>query len=156
MKTSRALQNTIAPTVSHSKGLSRWGMLRWKIKLYRTFYSTPLANTPRSGFFASTWRALSGLVKESHESKLQTVFRVAAVSAWDVLRLSLTRGWMTRREERELFSTWDDTFRRIRQQLDQNEAFTPVPEDTTTLHQANVMERLRPIHAAARSLVRPG
>ena len=146
----------IAPTVSHSKGLSRWGMLRWKVKLYRTFYSTPLANAPRSGFFASTWRALSGLVKESHESKLQTVFRVAAISAWDVVRLSMTKGWMSRREEKQLFATWDDTFRKIRTQLNKNEAFTPVPEDTTKLKEANVMSRLRPIHEAARSLVKPG
>jgi anaerobic magnesium-protoporphyrin IX monomethyl ester cyclase len=142
----------IMPTVSHSAKLGRWDLLRWKLRLYYTFYSTPLQNRPRTGFLSSAWRALSGLVADRHDSKLQTVIRVAAVSGWDVMRLAFSRGWMARRDERELFSTWDDTFRAIRRRLTDEEIFEAPAADTTTLHRANVMVRLKRLHETARSL----
>jgi radical SAM superfamily enzyme YgiQ (UPF0313 family) len=142
----------IVPTVSHSERLGRWALLRWKLRLYYTFYSTPHADRPRTGLLASAWRALSGLVADRHDSKLQTVIRVAAVSGWDVLRLAFTRGWMPRRDERRLFSTWDDTFRAIRRRLTDGGVFEPAAADTTSLHHANVMSRLRRLHETARSL----
>jgi anaerobic magnesium-protoporphyrin IX monomethyl ester cyclase len=142
----------IMPTVSHSAKLNRWQLLRWKIRLYRTFYSTPHENQPRSGFLSSAWRALSGLVRKQHDSKLQTVMHVAAVSGFDVVRLHFTRGWMSRRDERKLFSTWDATFRAIRERLTEAHIYAQPSQDTTTLHEANVMARLRPLHDTARSL----
>jgi len=142
----------IVPSISHSRTLSRFGLLRWKLRLYYTFYSTPHENTPRSGFVASCWRALSGLFKESHDSKLQTVFRVAAQSGWDVVRLACTRGWLPRREERRMFADWDGVFRRIRKELIETQVHVPAPEDATVLHQASVMKRLRPVHETARTL----
>ena len=142
----------VMPTVSHSAGLGRWQLLKWKVRLYRTFYSTPLAGQPRTGFLDSAWRALSGLVRKQHASKLQTVMRVAAVSGFDVVRLSVTKGWMSRADERRMFSTWDATFRAIRENLTSAEIYTPPAADTTTLHQGNVMSRLRRLHETARTV----
>ena len=62
-------------------------------------------------------------------------------------------GWLSRREEAAMFAPWDDTFRRIRRQLTDAGVHTPAAEDTTSLHTANVMTRLRPVHESARALV---
>ena len=106
---------------------------------------------------SSVWRAVSGLFTSSHDSKLQTVIRTAAVGAWDEFRLWPTKGWMSRRDEKKLFGDWDDIYRRIRESLRTQQVIQAAPSDTTTLHTQNVMRELKTVHQTARrvNLVEP-
>ncbi|TNE52043.1 MAG: B12-binding domain-containing radical SAM protein [Deltaproteobacteria bacterium] len=142
----------LVPSVSYCDHMSRLDLMKWKLKLYGTFYSTPNENKPRSGLLGSVRRALSGLLAESHDSKLQTVLRTAAVGGWDEIRVAPTRGWISRAEEKRMFERWDTIFRRIREDLAQQKVITPAPLDTTTLQAGNVMKKLKHIHGTSRVL----
>ncbi|MBK7971767.1 MAG: B12-binding domain-containing radical SAM protein [Deltaproteobacteria bacterium] len=142
----------LVPSVSHCESLGRLGLMRWKFQMYATFYSARDETKPRTGLAASLWRAFSGLFASSHDSKLQTVFRNAMYAGWTELRLALTRGWLSRSEERALFSTWDDTFRAIRAKLIARNIAVPAHPDTSRIHQGNVMKQLRVSHQTPRTL----
>lgn len=142
----------LIPSVSHCENLGRLGLMRWKFQMYATFYSARDETKPRTGLAASLWRAASGLFQASHDSKLQTVFRNAMYAGWTELRLALTRGWMSRADERALFATWDDTFRAIRAGLVERNVAAPVHADTTRIHELNVMRQLRVSHQTPRRL----
>ena len=142
----------LIPAVSYSPELGRLGMIWWKFRLYLKFYSTPNMNKEKLGLFSSLYRAISGMFSESHDSKLQTVFRTAMIGAWDEFRLALTTGWMSRRDERKMFSEWDQIFRGIRQNLLQREVIQLAPEDTTVLYKNNAARSLRPSHQTPRTL----
>lgn len=140
------------PAVSHCQRFSRLGLMLWKLRLYLTFYSTRNENKPRTGIFGSMWRAVSGLFQQSHDSKLQTVFRTAMVGAWDELRTWPTKGWLSRKAERAMFRDWDAVYREIRTSLLEQEVIQIAPSDTSTLHEQNVMRTLKPTHQAARRM----
>ncbi len=142
----------LIPSVSHCAELGRLALMRWKFQMYATFYSARDDTKPRTGLATSLWRAVSGLFESSHDSKLQTVFRNAMFAGWTELRLALTRGWLSRREERALFATWDDTFRAIRRELAERKLVASAPLDTSKLHERNVMSALRVLHRTPRAL----
>lgn len=142
----------LIPSVSHCEHLGRLGLMRWKFQMYSTFYSARDETKPSTGLMSSLWRAASGLFESSHESKLQTVFRNAMFAGWTELRLALTRGWLSRTEERQLFATWDDTYRVIRGELMERRIVTVADADTTKIHEGNVMRHLRVSHQTPRTL----
>jgi radical SAM superfamily enzyme YgiQ (UPF0313 family) len=142
----------LIPSVSHSSRYSRIGLMLWKLRLYFTFYGTRNEKKPRSGLVSNLWRAVSGMFSESHDSKLQTVFRTAMIGAWDEYRLWPTKGWLSRKDERAMFTPWDAVYRRIRNSLQEQEVIQVASPDTERLHEGNVMTTLKPTHQASREL----
>jgi len=145
----------LIPSVSHCESLGRWNLTKWKFRLYATFYGTSHARKAGTGLVANVWRAVSGLFRSSHDSKLQTVVRTGVRGGWDELRLAPTRGWLSRREEKRLFEDWDAIYRRIRTSLLEQRVITAAPADTSTIHRTNVMTMLKGLHGSQRKVGPP-
>lgn len=142
----------LIPAISHCQALSPFELTKWKFRLYLTFYATQNLRQPRTSLMHSIWRGMSGIFRKSHDSKLQTVVRTGLTGGWDELRLAPTRGWITRREEAELFRNWDLLFRGIRRALREKGIITSAPADMTAIHKSSVMQILRQSHRTARTL----
>jgi hypothetical protein len=124
----------------------------WKFRLFLRFYSGKRGTKESGGLADNVKRGLSGLRGGQHDSKLQTAFRNAFRSALDTLRTQFKPGWISRREERELFANWDAVYREIRRQRLALGVSVPMPADTTELHKTNVIAGLRADHETSHSL----
>ena len=144
------------PDTCYNTGMSRWDLVKWKIRLYKAFYSTKSRHGDnQGGLFSAILRALSGLVTGSHESRLQDAFSNFVSSALDTVLVRFKPYWIPKEEERRLFAGWDDTFRRIREENMEKGLVTRAPADTTEIHKSNVIESLQTLHQTPRSLTMP-
>ena len=142
----------LVPAVSHGEEITRLKMIKWKFRMYFTFYGTRNERKPKTGLFANLYRAASGLFSDSHDSKLQTVFRNGMRGLWTTIRLAPTAGWLSRADEQRMFQAWDGIYRRIRRELKSRQLLLDSPRDTTAIHESNVMHRLRPLHENSRTI----
>jgi hypothetical protein len=121
----------LIPSQSYCDHLTPLSMTRWKLQMYWRFYRA------QSSLAASILRGL--LSKSGHQSKLQTALRNARVSLWKGV-VSLVGGrWISRADERQMFSGWDAIYRKIEKtrqdRLAENEragsAYSPHLKDET-------------------------
>jgi radical SAM superfamily enzyme YgiQ (UPF0313 family) len=142
----------LIPDCSHNDRISRWDLVLWKIRLLYSFYGTMNEHGKRSGMLSSVWKAVSGIISGKHSSRLQTAFRIAVVSASNIVKVRFIRPWIPRRQETLMFAEWDDICRSIRQQKLDKDIAKPSPADTAEIHQSNVIADLKRDHGSARTL----
>ena len=136
----------LVPARSFCHALNSAQLIAWKVRLLGRFYQRRGRAADGVGFATSLRRAISGFKSGEHTTKLETAFRNGLTSAVDTFKAQFGKGWMTRREERALFHTWDATYRHIRSQKLKAGATKAAPTDSTELHRVNVATALRREH----------
>jgi len=140
------------PATSYNPALSCWELIKWKFRLYMTFYREKCGPDGSGGLAANVWRALSGIFSKKHDSRLQTAFKNGLISIWDSVLVRFGPYWIPRAEERAMFAGWDDIYRKIRRQLLDGDIIAPAPADTADIHLENVITKLRTLHGTKRSM----
>jgi hypothetical protein len=123
-----------------------------KLRLFLRFYGAKRRFGAKSATMsASVERAFSGFGEGEHNSKLQTAFRNGVTSALDCLKVRFKPAWMSARDERALFESWDSVYRRIRSQKAAQGVYAEAPADTAQLHLNNVIPLVRQDHETSRT-----
>ncbi len=140
------------PKVSYNESLSRFTLMRWKLRFWAAFYGTGPEGALERGVFAFWKRALGVLFSKNQNSRLQTAFRNGLRSVGHSLRARTSRRWMPRSEEAKLFEGWDEIYREIRDRLIEEGAQGHAPEDSADIHLENAIKAIRADHTTARTL----
>jgi anaerobic magnesium-protoporphyrin IX monomethyl ester cyclase len=149
------LSSTSLWATSTYSGLGRARLTYWKFRLMRHFYSRQRELVGSDGMLSTILHTLKSLRDDTagDETKLQSAFRNGVISAIDTVRVKLRPGgWMSRREERNFFDSWDRTYREIRASNLASGAAVRAPADTTELHTRNVTKILRETHGTKRRI----
>jgi anaerobic magnesium-protoporphyrin IX monomethyl ester cyclase len=149
------LSSTSLWATSTYSGLGRARLTYWKFRLMRHFYSRQRELVGSDGMLSTILHTLKSLRDDTagDETKLQSAFRNGVISAIDTVRVKLRPGgWMSRREERNFFDSWDRTYREIRASNLASGAAVRAPADTTELHTRNVTKILRETHSTKRRI----
>jgi len=139
------------PSKVYCKSMTKARLTYWKFRLFFRFYGSKNRGQRESGLVGAIAHALKGLIMKKHSSKLQTAIRYAFKNATDELKVRFKRRWMSRRDERILFEDWPEISRRIRNMKLSEGVAVPVPEDTSKIHEKNVVFSLRPEHGTQRA-----
>ena len=83
---------------------------------------------------------------ESHGSKLQTALRVALKNGLTALAVKFRPGWMSKRDERQLFEEWGSIFGALWDQRLAAGLEDATSADMTRLHEQNVIHTIRVEH----------
>lgn len=142
---------SIWPLQSYCANLSRVALFGWKVRLFARFYGARRRQRPRLAPGSPVWRALSGIFRRRHATKLETALLNATTSAWHILRTRFTRNWLPRREERRMFEGWDDVYRQVRHIRSAERPTATKPADIEELHRKNAIAMLRADHDLAYS-----
>jgi radical SAM superfamily enzyme YgiQ (UPF0313 family) len=148
------LSSTSLWATSTYSGLGRARLTYWKFRLMRHFYSRQRKLVGSSGMISTIGEALRSLRGDgADETKLQSAFRNGVSSALDTAKVKLRPGgWMSRREERVFFRTWDGIYREIRSRNIACGAAMRAPDDTHELHERNVTKLLKQTHGTKRRI----
>jgi hypothetical protein len=136
----------LLPAISYNDLLGRWKLTKWKFRLYFSFYGASEKRGYLGAIANKVWEGIRGVVLGNHETRLATAFSNGFGTLWDSIRVRFRRRWLSKREERDLFRSWDATYREIRGQLMEQRAAIESPADTTQLHRSNVIPQLRLSH----------
>ncbi len=150
----RHILDSLAPVPSQSycDALSRLDLMRWKIRMFRRFYSASKRNGEQ-GLWTSIRRAVRGLFhSDDHATKLESAIRNTLKSSRDQFVAAFGKRYMPRAAERAMFAQWDALYRQVRAQKLASGAVTRAPADTAELHRANVIPALVKEHATPRSI----
>jgi anaerobic magnesium-protoporphyrin IX monomethyl ester cyclase len=143
------------PSQSYCDALRPIDLVRWKLRLYRRFYGAT-KRSRQGGMLVSVKRALGGLFgREEHTTKLESAFRNALTSGIDTVRVLLQPRFMNKADEFAMFASWDDIYRRVREQKLASGFVSRAPADTATLHHTNIIFALTKEHATAHRFAVP-
>jgi hypothetical protein len=149
----RHILSALAPIPSQSfcENLSRLDLAIWKVRLFRKFYG--LKRQGEGGLFSAVLRGVRGVFrKDDHQTKLETAVRLAFVSAVQTAASILRPRYMSRSEERAMFTAWDGIYRRIHEQKLECGAVGRTETDTAELHLGNIIPGLVKEHATPRTI----
>ncbi len=148
------LSSTSLWATSTYSGLGRAKLTYWKFRLMRHFYSHQgKGEGAKGGVTATIVDALRSLRGDgADDTKLQSAFRNGVSSAIDTVKVKLRPGgWISRREERAFFRTWDGIYRDIRARNIASGAAVEGP-DVHDLHKRNVTKILKETHGTKRRI----
>ncbi len=139
----------IIPSQKYCLNISRLHLLYFKIYFLWTFYKEK--NKPS---FYSSCKSLIKLIfsKTNHSSKLQTALHNAFNSFLDTI-ISKKNRWMTRKEEKKLFSNWDIIYKNIRTEKINSAVIEKSPENSEDLHKVNAISAIVKDHETAKSFI---
>jgi len=139
----------LTPAVSHNSRFSKLELIYWKFRIFFAFYRTS-RDAKLSGRTGSIGRAVTGLSKKAHKSKLQTAFRIAAKTGLASLGVRFSARWISKRDEAALFKNWDALYRTIRAQKQDLGVTSQTSDKTDDIHLANAIPVLRRDHQSSR------
>ena len=133
----------IVPSQKYCFNLSRLKLLYYKIYFLFTFYK----EKNRSSLFENL-KSLIGLLfsKDNHDSKLQTALLNAFNSMKDTIR-SKKKRWISKGEEKLLFSEWNKIYKDIRNKKIASGVIEKSPVESTDLHKVNVISAIVKDHS---------
>ena len=133
----------IIPSQKYCFNLSRIKLLYYKVIFLWTFYK----EKNESSFFTNL-KSLFKLVfyKNTHSSKLQTALYNAINSMKDTIR-SKKKRWISKKEENNLFASWDQKYKEIRDIKIATGVVEKSPEDAKELHKVNVISSVVKDHS---------
>ena len=133
----------IVPSQKYCFNLSKLKLLYFKIFFLFTFYKYK----NKSSIFKNLKSLFSLLFsKNNHDSKLQTALKNAFNSMIDTIR-SKKKRWITRKEEKLLFSEWNEIYKNIRRKKIASGAIEKSPTESTELHKVNVISAIVKDHS---------
>ena len=133
----------IVPSQKYCFNLSKLKLLYFKIFFLFTFYK----HKNKSSIFKNLKSLFSLLFsKNNHDSKLQTALKNAFNSMIDTIR-SKKKRWITRKEEKLLFSEWNEIYKNIRRKKIASGAIEKSPTESTELHKVNVISAIVKDHS---------
>jgi len=139
----------IIPSQKYCFNLTRIKLLYYKVIFLWTFYK----EKNESSFFTNI-KSLFKLVfyKNTHSSKLQTALYNAINSMKDTIR-SKKKRWISKKEENNLFATWDQKYKEIRNKKIATGVVEKSPEDAKELHKVNVISSIVKEHSQEKQFI---
>jgi anaerobic magnesium-protoporphyrin IX monomethyl ester cyclase len=143
---------TPVPSQSYCETMGRLDLAQWKVKFFRRFYAAK-RREQGARLPAAIKRVVKGILESGdHESKMETVLRNALFSGVETARANFSPRYQSEADERAMFASWDDIYRKIREQKVACGASARAPADTTALHQHNVIAALGKDHGTERTI----
>ncbi|MDD9878458.1 MAG: radical SAM protein [Magnetovibrio sp.] len=144
------------PDHVYSEHVGFWTLLKIKYHMYLAFYGGRSGQSFLSSLGGSSVKALGGMFADEHQTRLQTAVRFAFKTAWQTFLVQFGARWITRHDEDEMFSRWDEIFRDIRTQIIDQGHIEKAPSDTSEIHKTNIIKTLRRYFEIPRTLANPG
>lgn len=144
------------PSQSYCEHLSWIELFCWKLRYYLRFYGAKQRSRTDTDLVVSTFRAVRGIFSTTgHDSKLQTAVQNAATSLWETISAKFRARWMSRADERAMFSQWVSIYGVARTSKIEARIVPVSPADTTLLHKNNVVAVLAADHGARKTFPLP-
>ena len=139
----------IIPSQRYCFNLTRIKLLYYKVIFLWTFYKEKNETS-----FLTNLKSLFKLVfyKNTHSSKLQTALYNAINSMKDTIR-SKKKRWISKKEENNLFASWDQKYKEIRAIKIATGVVEKSPEDTKELHKVNVISSVVKDHSQEKQFI---
>lgn len=133
---------SIFPSQSYSS-ISSFNLMLWKFRMFRRFYANSQKEKDGRKFVSHILEIIKGIGNKSHESRLQTAVLNGLQSGLTTLAVMFKPRWLSKQAEKEMFSNWDNEYRRTRIEKISLGVVEEQSVDTKHLCESNVIESLK-------------
>ena len=133
---------SIFPSQSYSS-ISSFNLMLWKFRMFRRFYANSQKEKNGRKFVSNILEIIKGIGNKSHESRLQTAVLNGLQSGLTTLAVRFKPRWLSKQAEKEMFSSWDNEYRRTRIEKISLGVVEEQSVDTKNLCESNVIELLK-------------